>query len=185
VVPRGSYERRLWYLIMPVVGAWLVLPILTGITSIGWLGLADWATDLVWVYALRWAAAVLGVTFYLLSVYCWLWMGRNWTMAVVPGQASQMITGGPYRWVRHPIYSLQVGLMLASVVVAPTVPMALLACLHFLGMSLKARHEEKHLAKCFGPAYLDYCQHVGRFWPRFGVQHGKETEAQEKRDAAA
>jgi protein-S-isoprenylcysteine O-methyltransferase Ste14 len=58
------------------------------------------------------------------------------------------------------------GLMLASVVVVPTVPMALVACLHLVAMNLKARYEERHLGESLGADYADYCRRVGRFWPR-------------------
>ncbi len=168
LLPRQRYERRLWRMIAPVVGAWLVLPALAGSSGLPGLRLPAWAVDMPWASDLRAAAAGLAVVWYALSVYSWLSLGRNWSMAIVPGQTSQLVTGGMYRWVRHPIYGLQVALMLTSVVVIPTVPMCLLASLHFLAMNLKARHEERHLAERFGPPYREYCHRVGRFWPRFG-----------------
>jgi protein-S-isoprenylcysteine O-methyltransferase Ste14 len=117
-------------------------------------------------------AAVVAAACYFLSVYCWLLLGRHWSMAIVPGQTSQLVTGGLYRWVRHPIYSLQVALMLASAVIVPTVLMASFAYLHLVAMNLKARHEERHLEESFGPSYVDYCQRVGRFWPRLLARGG-------------
>ena len=57
-------------------------------------------------------------------------------------------------------------LLLATVVVLPTVPMAVVACLHLVAMNLKARHEERHLQETFGMSYVEYCQRAGRFWPR-------------------
>jgi protein-S-isoprenylcysteine O-methyltransferase Ste14 len=166
ILPRHGYERRLWLLIVPVVAAWVILPVLAGNSRHPWLGLPAWALSVPWVGGLRCLAAVLAATCYVLSVYCWLSLGRHWSMAIVPGQTSHMVTVGPYRWVRHPIYSLQVALMLASAVAVPTVFMALVACLHLVAMNRKARYEERHLAESFGPPYLDYCQRVGRFWPR-------------------
>jgi protein-S-isoprenylcysteine O-methyltransferase Ste14 len=167
LLPRRGYEWRLWGLIVPVVLAWIVLPILAGSARSSWLGLPAWAHDNTWAYGLRWAAAVLAVIFYLMSLCSWLALGRHWSMAIVPGQTSQLVTRGVYRWVRHPIYSLSMGLMLVSAVVVPTVPMAVVACFHLIAMNLKARYEEKHLKKSFGTAYADYCSHVGRFWPRW------------------
>jgi protein-S-isoprenylcysteine O-methyltransferase Ste14 len=166
LLPRHAYERRLWALIVPVVLAWIALPVLAGSGRLPWLLLPDWAHDRAWAHGLRWAAAVLAVACYLMSLYSWLLLGRHWSMAIVPGQTSRLVTGGLYRWVRHPIYSLSMALMLASAVVVPTAPMALVACLHLVAMNLKARYEERHLAKSFGPAYAEYCSHVARFWPR-------------------
>jgi protein-S-isoprenylcysteine O-methyltransferase Ste14 len=55
--------------------------------------------------------------------------------------------------------------MLATAIVLPTVPMAVLAVLHVFVMRRKARHEEKYLLDRFGPDYARYCAEVGRFWP--------------------
>jgi protein-S-isoprenylcysteine O-methyltransferase Ste14 len=163
--PRRGFERRLWRLIVPVVGAWILLPLLAA-QGWSWLAVPAWAQDLSAVYALRWAAAGLAVVCYGLSLYCWLLMGRNWSMAIVPGQ-TELVTRGLYRWVRHPIYALSITLMLASVVILPTVPLVVLAGLHLVAMNLKARHEEQHLEKTFGTSYTDYCRQVGRFWPHW------------------
>jgi protein-S-isoprenylcysteine O-methyltransferase Ste14 len=167
LLPRHAYERRLWALIVPVVLAWVALPILAGSGRVSWLLLPTWAQTATWASDLRWAAAALAVAFYIMSLYSWLVLGRHWSMAIVPGQTSRLVTSGVYRWVRHPIYSLSMGLMLASVVVLPTIPMAVVACLHLIALNRKAQYEERHLGKSFGPAYAEYCRHVGRFWPRF------------------
>jgi protein-S-isoprenylcysteine O-methyltransferase Ste14 len=167
LLPRRAYERRLWALIVPVVLAWMVLPALAAGGRVPWLRLPAWAQEGTWAYGLRWAATVLAVTCYLMSLYSWLLLGRHWSMAIVPGQTSRLVIRGAYGWVRHPIYSLSMGLMLASAVILPTAPMAAVACLHLIAMNLKARYEERHLGKTFGPAYAEYCRHVGRFWPRW------------------
>jgi protein-S-isoprenylcysteine O-methyltransferase Ste14 len=171
LLPRHTYERRLWALIVPVVLAWIVLPFLAGRVRLSGLRLPTWGHDETWAHEVRRAAAVLAVAFYLLSLYCWLLLGRHWSMAIVPGQTSRLVTRGVYRWVRHPIYSLSMGLMLASAVVLPTVPMVLVACLHLIALNLKARYEEHYLEERFGSAYAEYCSHVGRFWPRWCSAH--------------
>jgi protein-S-isoprenylcysteine O-methyltransferase Ste14 len=167
LLPRRGYEWRLWALIVPVVVAWITFPLLAFGGRVSWLVLPAWAHDENWAHGVRWAAAVVAMTCYVMSLYAWLLLGRHWSMAIVPGQTSRLVTGGVYRWVRHPIYTLSMGLMLASAVVLPTVPMVMVACLHLIAMNLKARYEERHLAKSFGPAYWDYCRHVGRFWPHW------------------
>jgi protein-S-isoprenylcysteine O-methyltransferase Ste14 len=169
LLPSHAYERRLWLLIVPVVVAWVLLPILAGTNHTSWIRLPPWASTVSAVYALRWVAALSAVGCYLLSLYCWLVLGRRWSMAIVPGGTTQLVRRGLYRWVRHPIYGLSVALMFASAVVTLTVPMAVVAGLHFLAMSLKARHEEQHLAASFGAEYEQYCREAGRFWPRMSA----------------
>jgi protein-S-isoprenylcysteine O-methyltransferase Ste14 len=169
LLPSHPYERRLWMLIVPVVLAWILLPVLAGKNHTPWIRLPSWASTVVVVYALRWSAALFAVGCYLLSLYCWLVMGRRWSMAIVPGGTTRLVRRGLYRWVRHPIYGLSVALMAASAVVTLTVPMAIVAGLHFVAMSLKARHEEQHLAARFGAEYEQYCREAGRFWPRLSA----------------
>jgi protein-S-isoprenylcysteine O-methyltransferase Ste14 len=166
VLPRQRFERRLWLLLVPVVLAWVVLPLLACTERLSWLRLPPWA-GVPWVGAVRWIAAALALACYLLSLVCWLRMGRSWSMAVVPGRDAQLVTEGPYRWVRHPIYALSVLLMLASALVLPVAPLAVLAAAHLLAFSLKARNEERHLEERFGASYRLYCRQAGRFWPRW------------------
>lgn len=166
VIPRQRFERRLYRILLPVFVAWVALPWVAMSTHIPWLGLPAWAADLPLAFGFRAAAAAIAVVCYLLSLVCWLRMGRSWTMAIVPKQDTQLVTGGPYRWVRHPIYALSILLMLMSAVVLPTVPMILAAGLHFYVMRRKARHEEGHLLQQFGAEYERYCEQVGRFCPR-------------------
>jgi protein-S-isoprenylcysteine O-methyltransferase Ste14 len=166
VVPKQRFERRLWRVIVPVVGGWIWLPWVAVGVSIPGLRLPAWALDSSLALGLRWLAAAVAVACYLLSLHCWLRMGRSWTMAIVPGQDTRLVTTGLYRWTRHPIYSLGMLLILTTAVVLPTVPMAVLAALYLVVLNLKARHEERHLLTCFGADYARYCETVGRFWPR-------------------
>jgi protein-S-isoprenylcysteine O-methyltransferase Ste14 len=169
LVPRQAFERRLWLLLVPAVAAWVAFPLLACKGRTPWLGLPPWAHDPHWVRAVRGGAAAFAVICYLLSLVCWLRLGRSWSLAVVPGQQSRLVVEGVYRWVRHPIYGLSVLLMLASLVVLPVAPMAVAAAAHLLAMGLKARHEERHLGERFGASYARYCRQAGRFWPRWSA----------------
>ncbi len=167
VLPRQRFERRLWVAMLPVVAAWVALPLLAASGRFSFLAAPRWAHA---VGGVRWVAASVAVGCYLLSLYCWLLLGRNWSMAVVPHQSTRLVTRGLYRWVRHPIYGASVLLMLASALVLSTLPMVLLALAHLVVMNLKARHEERYLAQRFGESYAAYCRQVGRFFPRWSFR---------------
>ena len=166
VIPRQRFERRLYRILLPVFLAWIVLPWLALSVRMPGLAVPDWATDVPVVLGIRAVAAAVAVVCYGLSLVCWLRMGRSWTMAIVPKQETRLVTAGPYRWVRHPIYALSILLMLMTAVVVQTVPMVIAAGLHFYVMWRKARHEEGHLLTHFGAEYERYCDRVGRFCPR-------------------
>ena len=61
-----------------------------------------------------WAAVGAALTFLglLFTVWARIYLGRNWSGVAAVKADHELITGGPYRWVRHPIYS---GLALAFV----------------------------------------------------------------------
>jgi protein-S-isoprenylcysteine O-methyltransferase Ste14 len=166
VVPRQRFEKRLWWGIVAVFLAWNTLPILAGLLTYGPFSLPAWATNSVEVHALRSAAAVLAVVCYLATLSCWLLMGRSWTMAIVPGQKTALVTSGLFAWVRHPIYSLSILLMICTALAVCTVPMFAVAAVHIALLTVKAIKEEEYLRECHGPSYGAYCQRVGRFVPR-------------------
>ncbi len=173
VVPRQRREKRLWLGVCAVFLAWNTLPALAAYLDHGPFSLPDWAVSVPAVYATRCTAAVVGVVCYLATLSCWLLMGRNWSMAIVPSQKTELVTGGLFGLVRHPIYSLSILLMLCSALVVSNLPMILIATLHVSVMNFKANIEEQHLTERHGPSYLSYCQRVGRFLPRLGGLIGR------------
>ena len=99
-------------------------------------------------------------------------------MAVVPGEATRLVTGGLYARVRHPIYALSMLLMICSVVVVPTLPFAVVGALHLCLMVLKARNEEAHLLGTHGEVYARYRARTSRFLPRLRRRAGGAGEGQ-------
>jgi protein-S-isoprenylcysteine O-methyltransferase Ste14 len=156
----------MWLIMVPAVVLWIVLPWLALSHAEPVLGVPAFARDLAAYAALRWAAAVCAVTCLALTFKCWTRMGDDWRMAVSETQKSALITDGLFGRVRHPIYALQMLLMLCSVAILPTVPMIVVAIAHLGLMNLKARNEERHLLKMHGAAYETYIRRTGRFFPR-------------------
>ena len=88
-------------------------------------------------------------------------LGRNWSGFVMIKDDHELIQSGPYRLVRHPIYS---GLLLmfagTFLAVMPTARAGLLELVLLLAFYIKARHEEHILAGEFGGQYAAYKQRV-------------------------
>jgi protein-S-isoprenylcysteine O-methyltransferase Ste14 len=99
-------------------------------------------------------------------IMCWsLLYFRSWRFRAKLDAGHELATGGPYAWVRHPIY---VGLDLLAVGTAfwiPTVLVALGAVLMLVGSDLRGRAEERALGSAFGAAYREYCARTRRFLP--------------------
>ena len=67
-----------------------------------------------------------------------------------------MIRFGPYRFVRHPIYTGLLGLYFGTMVVSGEMHALLGMALAAVAYWRKIRIEEAHLSQLFGPAYEEY-----------------------------
>jgi protein-S-isoprenylcysteine O-methyltransferase Ste14 len=167
--PRKRVERLLWPVWVPLVVAWIVLPWLSLTRGGPWLGLPAVVRGHPVVGPLRLLAAAGAAGCLLLTAACWVSMGRNWSMAVVPGARTELVRKGLYALVRHPIYALSRALMLCTALVLPTPPMLAVAVLHWRFLAWKARSEEQFLLEAHGESYAHYCRQTGRFFPRLTV----------------
>jgi protein-S-isoprenylcysteine O-methyltransferase Ste14 len=176
IVPLQRGEQLMWLIWVPLVFAWMLLPFVAARSSSPTWGLPPYAGEPPWV-AIRWLAALVGLACLALSIECWLRMGKNWRMAVTPDQQTELVTTGLYGRVRHPIYALSILLMLCTLVVVPTWPVALMAAIHIGLMVTKARNEERFLAERHGERYRRYLQRTGRFVPRLRAVTSDADEA--------
>jgi protein-S-isoprenylcysteine O-methyltransferase Ste14 len=89
------------------------------------------------------------------AIWARVHLGRNWGMPMTEKAEPELITSGPYRFVRHPIYS---GLLLALVGTALATNLLGLAIAAVLGAYFyySASIEEKNLATAFPTEYPAY-----------------------------
>tara|TARA_R110000850_G_scaffold55417_24_gene131128 strand:- start:1936 stop:2517 length:582 start_codon:yes stop_codon:yes gene_type:complete len=97
--------------------------------------------------------------------WCYIALGNAWAISVNEGQTNKLITTGPYRWARHPIYSLQWLIVLGSFLIVPSIPLLLSLVILTFAMQWKARYEEVALGRVFGEDYEAYSRTTGRFVP--------------------
>jgi protein-S-isoprenylcysteine O-methyltransferase Ste14 len=128
---------------------------------------APWMNRLLWPHVLL--TGLLGDALALAGLVVMIWarvtIGRNWSGGVVLKENHEMVTSGPYRFVRHPIYSGLLLLVLGWAVWrgSPVGFLALTAMLPLLG--LKARAEEQLMIDHFGDAYRSYRARVKALIP--------------------
>lgn len=166
LVPKTLAEGVVWPLWTAVIAAWIVLPYRALRSSRYGLALPAWAREIAAVHALRWCLALMVVGCMVLTIRCWLRMGRNWSVVVLPGVKTELVTSGLFAWVRHPIYALSIAMMVCTVGVVPIPALALTALLHLALMHFKARNEERFMHALHGGKYAAYCARTGRFVPR-------------------
>jgi len=93
-------------------------------------------------------------------------LGKQWAIVAHVVEDHQLITAGPYRIVRHPIYSGMFMIMLATAIVASHwIGLIVAVVLYTIGTMWRIGIEEKLLIETFGDQYLEYKRKVPAFIP--------------------
>lgn len=93
-------------------------------------------------------------------------LGKQWSVTARVFEGHELITAGPYRFVRNPIYTGMFGMLIATSLVAARWQVLLPACVLFLiGTLIRIRAEEKILRDAFGQQYDDYAKRVSAIIP--------------------
>jgi len=114
------------------------------------------------------ATGILADVLVLLGSWLAIWaraaLGGNWSSRVTLKQGHELIQRGPYRLIRHPIYSGLLLMVLGTAILVGRVSgfFALLMC--FCAFWVKARQEELLLTKHL-PGYPEYMAHTKALVP--------------------
>ena len=159
-VATSLVDRREWVILALLTVGLFILPAVYAVTGI----LA--ALDRTFYPPVAW----LGVIAMLASL--WLFqrshkdLGRNWSASLKMREQHQLVTGGVYRYVRHPMYSSFFLLALAQVLLIPNWLAGGAGLIAVLVLYLfRVAREEKMMADQFGDAYQDYCARTARIVP--------------------
>ena len=115
---------------------------------------------------LRWLGVGLGVPAALLLLLTFHHLGTNLTNTVVTRKKHTLVTGGPYRWVRHPFYVAAALAFLAFALITANWFIFITGGGAFLLLVVRTDKEEARLIDRFGDDYRRYMQRTGRFIPK-------------------
>jgi protein-S-isoprenylcysteine O-methyltransferase Ste14 len=88
----------------------------------------------------------------------------NFNIRPQPREGGRLVVHGPYRWIRHPMYSAVFAAAVAAALAAPGVSTWAAAALLVPVLAAKALLEERWMAQSH-PAYRDYVARTRRFVP--------------------
>jgi protein-S-isoprenylcysteine O-methyltransferase Ste14 len=151
VLVLGSYLLMFVYVFTPWLdGAHLALPV--------WLRVAGGGLSIAGIGLFAWSHVALG---------------KNWSGVVELAQDHRLVVTGPYRYVRHPMYTaffiMGIGLFLLSA-------NGLLGVIHLGAVAwmyhARVTDEEAMMHSHFGDAYRAYAARTGRLVPGLGVERG-------------
>ena len=161
--PHGTREKALWAGWFMVILAWIGQPWLVGGT-VAKPGLTLWAS------LLHPVSLVVGLSLVALGYAGTLWtyavMGDTWRIGIDRKEKTELVSRGPFRWVRHPVYLLQIVMLTGTALLLPTLVSLAALVAHYFCVRLKAGDEEKHLTAVHGEAYRNYQSRTGALFPR-------------------
>lgn len=111
-----------------------------------------------------WAGVVVMAAGFSLTLWSWR-LFKIARIALCPGaETTRMMTRGPYRFTRNPMYLGMFLILLGTALCAGTLPFYLSAAVFFLIMHFRfCPYEEAKLAASFGKEYTDYSARVRRW----------------------
>ncbi|RUW34590.1 MAG: isoprenylcysteine carboxylmethyltransferase family protein [Mesorhizobium sp.] len=112
---------------------------------------------------LQLVADLVTIIGFILCILCLCWLGRSFSIIA---QARRLVTTGPYRIVRHPLYVCEAIVMLGIVLRNPIWPTVAICAIALAFQYRRLVNEEKVLRAVF-PEYGDYIRRVPMLLPRF------------------
>ncbi len=162
--PRTSREKLLWIGWFVVIAAWSGQPVFMAY-GIGGPALRPFAPSLLNAPSLALGIALF-VVGYAGTLWCYSIMGNAWRMGIDQKEKNSLVTDGPFRIVRHPIYLFQIVILLSVLLLLPTALSLLMLLIHFVCVSVKALDEESYLLRIHGESYRNYVSRTGRLFPK-------------------
>lgn len=117
---------------------------------------------------------IMGCLLYGLGLLLTLWaqfsMGASWRIGVDARERTALVTSGPFRWVRNPIFTATCICTLGLVLLLPSwlAAAALLALIVAIELQVRLV-EEPYLLRVHAETYASWASHVGRFFPGLGL----------------
>jgi protein-S-isoprenylcysteine O-methyltransferase Ste14 len=107
-----------------------------------------------------WAGAAVTLVGLLFCVWARLHLGANWSRSVTVKQGHELITSGPYRIVRHPIYTGLLTGFIGTAIALGQVRGGIAFLLVLIALWMKWRLEERWMREEFGQPYAEYVRRV-------------------------
>ena len=127
------------------------------------------AIDIPWVLI---GVEIGGLGLYVMGFILMGWalirLGRNYQAGGSdPRVADGIVMGGPYKLVRHPMYSAALVISLGLACLIQSLAFFSVFCIYFVLIILLIPAEEEGLRRAYGEQYIAYQQRVKRLFPLF------------------
>ena len=147
--------------ILRVFGLSMWFGLLTYLINPDWMA---WSSITLPVW-LRWTGTVLVIIAIPLVHWMFRSLGNNVTDTVAIRKEHQLVTKGPYKHIRHPMYSFSVLMFMGYALLAANWFIGVTGLVALLLLGIRMPIEESKLEEAFGDAYREYAKRTARFIP--------------------
>ena len=140
----------------------------------GTIGLILAATSVLDPWPLLDHTAVAAIGLAVFAAGAWLTfaaqaaMGTSWRIGVDPTERTALVTHGPFRHVRNPIFTGMITAATGLALLAPNTITVIAAALLFVAVEIQVRSVEEPYLRVAMPAWAAYATQAGRFVPAVG-----------------
>jgi protein-S-isoprenylcysteine O-methyltransferase Ste14 len=107
---------------------------------------------------LRWLGTIFSFNGVIFWIYSQAMLDKYWSPQLQVQKKHKIITSGPYKVIRHPIYTAMFIWVIGLALFSANIVFALLALLTIIGLILRVPKEEKMMIEQFGDEYIKYMQ---------------------------
>jgi protein-S-isoprenylcysteine O-methyltransferase Ste14 len=163
----GAVSRRgegVWlFAAIRLCGLAMFVCLILTLTAPNWIAIAKIGLPAM----VRWIGAAMGLGNVVFLGWTLHTLGRNLTDTVATRKEHTLVTGGPYRYVRHPFYLAMLIVVVGLSLLADNWLLLLFGIATFILLLIRAPIEERELEARFGEAYRNYRARTGAVFPKF------------------
>jgi protein-S-isoprenylcysteine O-methyltransferase Ste14 len=127
----------------------------------------EWA-DLSFPIWLRWTGVGIAMAGFALLQWSQVTLANSWSDTPRMMKEQTLVTSGPYRSIRHPIYTAFILILSSTLFISSNWLIGLCwAGMTILEVASRIRFEESLMVEYFGDTYREYMKRTGRLFPRF------------------
>jgi protein-S-isoprenylcysteine O-methyltransferase Ste14 len=115
---------------------------------------------------LRWAGAIIMGLGMALEFSTQLYLGKNYSTTLHISEEQTLVTSGPYRQIRHPMYTALLAVGIGIGLLSRSWYFLLPFIAAGIVIAFRIRREEEALVEKFGEVYVKYVKTTGMFFPR-------------------
>lgn len=115
---------------------------------------------------------IIGLLVYLVFSWIQIWvtkvLGDNYTQDIAIKKEHQLVTSGPFKFIRHPQYLSQILIDIGGTIATLSFILAPIAIIEIPFLFMRAAFEDRLLEKHFGENFRSYKKKTGQIFPFIG-----------------